>query len=134
MSDFLTMGGAFVRSSFEMTAAKTFTIPAGQTGELIDAVDLGANSKGIAIAIPDCSVISAGKTLYAQAAETADGALCDVYLCDQPNVRWSAELPTSRSWRILLADAFGARRLRFILSAALATPLTILIYGYDLGA
>jgi hypothetical protein len=117
---------------FEKTATKSFVIPNGATGALVAAVDLGNNSKGLVLRCADCSAIPAATTMSVFAAESAGDTLCAVYAGDTGLIV-SLAMPVIGTWRLVLPDGFGARRVRLVLSANVTADTTFEISGVDAG-
>jgi hypothetical protein len=100
-----------------VSAWQTFTIPDGANGGAVAPADLGANYKAILIRCADCQYIPASTNLSMQASEGAADTMCDVYEVDDPSTLWSkGSLPTSGTLRVVVTHAFGARRVRLVLS------------------
>jgi hypothetical protein len=116
---------------FGRSDQKTFTIGNGATGSAVAAVDLVRNFSFVVISCDDASGIPANTTLSAQAAEDDSGALNPLYMQDGSALWHSGTLPTSGGFRFLLSHAFGAQRLRLILSNSATASVTLHVYGFD---
>ena len=110
---------------------QAFSIPDGATGANVAAVDLGRNYAYIVIKCTDASHIQATTTLGAQVGYDADDALVTLYEQNDPGAIWaSSNLPTSGTFGSLLVYAFGAQRVRLVLSkAASGGAVPFEVYG-----
>lgn len=122
-----------VPTAVAMSSQGTFTIPSGQNGSAETPVDLGANYKAILIRCENCQYIPASTTMRLQAGEGASDTMCNVYPADDPSSQWvSGDLPTSGTLRLVSTNAFGARRIRVILSNNSTGGSTVFyIYGIE---
>jgi hypothetical protein len=116
---------------FGRSDQQTFTIPGGANGAAVAAVDLARNYSFIVIACNDAAGIPASTTLSAQVADDDSGALNPLYMQDGSAIWHSGTLPTSGGFRFLLSHAFGAQRLRLILSNNASASVTLHVYGFD---
>lgn len=108
----------------------TFTIPNGETGANVDPVNLLRNYAFLVVVCEDAGGVASG-TLGAQVAYDDSGAMCDLYQQDGAAIWASGTLPTSGSFAFVLVHAFGAQRIRFVLSAAADDDLVLKVYGFD---
>lgn len=108
-----------------------FSIPDGATGANVAPVDLGRNYAYVVIKCTDAQRIQATTTLGAQVGYDADDALVDLYEQNNPGTKWaSGNLPTSGTFGCLLVHAFGAQRVRLVLSkAASGGAVPFEVYG-----
>jgi hypothetical protein len=117
---------------FEKTETKSFVIPNAADGSAVAAVDLGYNSKALVLRCADCSAIPAATNLAVFVAESAGDDLCAVYAGDTGLIV-SLAMPAVGTWRLVLPDGFGARRVRLVLSAVVTADTTFEISGVDAG-
>lgn len=101
-----------------LTSQGTFTIGSGADGSAVTPVDLGANYKVLIIRCEDCDNIQASTTISLQVGEGASDTVCDVYEVDDAGTKWeSGNMPTTAvTWRLVVTQAFAARRVRIIMS------------------
>jgi len=110
---------------------QAFSIPDGETGANVAAVDLGRNYAYVVVKCTDAQYIQAATTLGAQIGYDADDTLVDLYEQNDPGTKWAGgNLPTSGTFGFLLVHAFGAQRVRLVLSqAASGGAVPFEVYG-----
>lgn len=110
---------------------QAFSIPDGETGANVAAVDLGRNYAYVVVKCTDAQYIQAVTTLGAQIGYDADDTLVDLYEQNDPGTKWAGgNLPTSGTFGFLLVHAFGAQRVRLVLSqAASGGAVPFEVYG-----
>jgi len=120
---------------FFATDAIEQVIVDGETGAGNDPIDLGANFKVIGVVCEDCQFIQQATDLSAQVAFDPNGALSDLYEQDDPSTEWSqGAIPTAGAMAFILTHAFGARKIRFVLSLAASGGSVVLrIFGFHSG-
>ena len=118
-------------AGFGRSALKTLTMPSGNKGDNLSAIDLGRNYAYIVVKCLDVTGIAATTALSAQVAYDDDDALCTLYEKANPSLAWSiTPLPTtSGSFAFLLLHAFGAQRIKLLLSKNTTAAVTFQIYG-----
>jgi hypothetical protein len=110
---------------------QSFTIPNGADGSAVAAVELERNYGFIVISCADASNIAADTSLNAEVADDDSGDLLPLYTQDGAAAWQSGVLPTSGGLRFWLSPAFGAQRLRLILSNNSEGEVVFHIYGFD---
>ena len=120
---------------FYATDALYQTITVGLTGSGSPEVDLGANFMVLGVICENCQFIPQSTALSAQIAFDPNGALCNLYEQDDPGTIWSqGDLPTTGTLAFILTHAFGARKIRFVLSnAATGGSVVLKIFGFHSG-
>jgi hypothetical protein len=129
----MSTSGRTVRreDGFGRSDQQTFTIPNGEDGSAVAAVDLARNYGFILIACADTANIAADTTLSAEVAEDDSGSLLPLHMQDGAGLWESAVLPTSGGLRFWLSHAFGVQRLRLILSNNTTGAVSFTVYGFD---
>jgi hypothetical protein len=118
-------------SGFGRSDRQTFTIPSGANGSAVAAVDLARNYSFLAVSCDDAAGIATNTTLTARVADDDTGALNPLYMQDGAAIWQSGVLPTSGGFRFWLGHAFGAQRIRLVLSNNTSADVTLYIYGFD---
>ena len=120
---------------FHATDAMIETIVDGTDGTGNDVIDLGANFKVLGIVCENASGIPQSTNLEAEIAFDPNSPLSDLYEQDDPSTEWEAgDLPTSGHFAFILTHAFGARKIRLVLSnAASGANVVFKIYGFHSG-
>jgi hypothetical protein len=117
-------------AGFGRSALHTLSVPSGNKGTNLSDIDLGRNYAYIVVKCPSATGIAAATALSAQVAYDDDDALCTLYEKDNPSLAWSiTPLPTSGSFAFLLLHAFGAQRIKLLLSQNTTAAVTFQIYG-----
>ena len=120
--------------AWSLGAVKTFTIGNSADGSAVTPVDIDLdNAKALVITCEDCQYIQASTSLSAQVGYDESDTMCALYELDDPSTAWSkGSLPTSGTLAFVLTHAFGARRLRLILSnAASGGSVVFKVIGID---
>jgi hypothetical protein len=118
-------------SGFGRSDQQTFTIPDSADGSAVAAIDLARNYSFIVVSCDDASDIPANTTLSAEVADDDSGALNPLYMQDGSAPWASGSLPTSGGFRFWLSHAYGAQRLRLILSNNTTGAVDLHVYGFD---
>jgi hypothetical protein len=113
------------------SAGETFTIPSGADGSAVTPVDLGQNYRLLGIYCADADGIPSGATLAAEVGLTAADSMADLYEQDDPSTVWGPSVPDTGTFFFILTHAFGARRIRLVLSGNATADVTFTIYGFD---
>lgn len=118
-----------VQPGFGKSAEQTFTIPESVDGSGIDPVDFGQSYAFFSIEIDDVGD-AAGLLFTLEVGNTDSDTMTLVY---DDTAIYQGALPASGGYRTMVKTAFGARRMRIILSAALGGGETVSfsLYAYD---
>lgn len=109
-----------------------FTIGAAATGAAVDPLDLGRRYAFLLVRVADAQYIQAATTMTAQVGAESDDTMIALYRAGASGAWQSGTLPTSGGFQFLLADAFGVRRIRFVLSQnSGAGSVAFRVYGLD---
>lgn len=121
-----------VDQGFPRSDLKTFTIANGADGSAVDPVDLERNYAFFAVRCTDAQYIASSTTLAAQVGYADADALTNLWKQDGEAVWASGTLPTSGGFAFTLIHAFGAQRLRLVLSNnASGGAVVFEVYGFD---
>lgn len=118
-------------TGFGRSDRQTFTIPNGADGSAVAAVDLDRNYSFLVISCDDASNIPASTVLSAEVADDDSGALNPLYMQDGSASWVSGTLPSSGGFRFWLSHAYGAQRIRLILSNTTTGAVDLHVYGFD---
>jgi len=115
---------------FARSDVATYTIPNGNNGGNLGAVDLGRNYLYIVITCADMTGIAATTNMTAEVAYDPDDATATLYERDLPQTQWSkGNLPTSGSFAFCLVHALGAQKIKLLLSQNTDAEVVFRIYG-----
>ncbi len=115
---------------FGRSDAKSVTIPTGNNGGNLEALNLGRNYAYLVIKCSNLTGIQASTSLTAQVAYDDSDALCTLYERDDPATQWSKTLPTSGSAAFCLVHALGAQKIKLGLSKNTTAAVTFTVYGF----
>lgn len=111
---------------------KTFTIPDEANGSLVAAADLETNYSFVVIRAPSTAVIPAATTFSLWIGDHDSDELLPLWNPDTGTLWNSGTLPTTGGFRMLVPAAFGAQRVRIVMSANITSgPLALHVYGLD---
>lgn len=118
-------------AGFGQSTLKTASIANGQTTH--SPIDMGRQYAIFVVRCEDASNVAATTALTIEAADLPGDAMCFIYDDNDPGNKWSkGNLPTSGTLRFRLDDAWGARYLRFTLSAAASGGSVVFkVRGFD---
>ena len=118
---------------FSRSDAQTFTIGNAADGSAVTPLDFGRGYAMYIVKIASTANIAAATGLRIKVSYAAADAEVDLYNSDDPTTRWSkSPLPTgANSLGFVLTTAFGAQKLRFILSQNATGNVAFEVYGVD---
>lgn len=118
---------------FSRSDAQTFAIGSGADGSAVTPLDFGRGYAMYIVKILSTANIAAASALRIKVSYAAADAEVDLYNSDDPTTRWSkSPLPTgANTVGFVLTTAFGAQKLRFILSNVTTGAVNIEVYGVD---
>lgn len=120
---------------FARSDAQLFTIPSGATGAAVTPLDFGRGYAMYVVKVVSTANIQAATGLSLKVSYAAGDAEVDLFNSDDPTTKWSkSPLPTgANSLGFVLTTAFGAQKLRFILSQNSGGGGSVIfeVYGVD---
>ena len=118
-------------STFLISKQFEFVIPSGQTGLNVDPIDLGKNYIGVVVACDNLTGVQASTTLNLRVGEKTNDTSRTVYKIDDPKTAWGDVIPASGTYRVLCADALGARTVQIVLDKTTTQEKVFIVYGLD---